>query len=127
MTQHSSAHQKSTPNTHGSIRHYTVGFVASVFLTMVAYIVVAGHAFDRNITIAIIMGLAVIQLIVQLVFFLHFNQESKPRWNIAAFLFTALVVLIIVGGSLWIMNNLQYNMSPMQMNDYMTEQNKKGF
>lgn len=126
MTDHL-AHKKHTRSSHGSVRNYAIGFISSVFLTFFAYIIVVGHMFDTSMAIAIIMGLAVIQLIVQLVFFLHLGQESKPRWNIAALLFMLLVVAIIVGGSLWIMNNLNYNMSPAQMNHYMTEQNKKGF
>ena len=124
MTHHSPIHQEQA---RGSLRSYVVGFIASVFLTVLAYLVVTGHGFDTQIIIAIIMGLAVIQLAVQLVFFLHFGQESNPRWNIAAFIFMILVVSIIVGGSLWIMNNLNYNMSPSEMNQYMTQQNKKGF
>lgn len=110
-----------------SIRRYVTGFVVSVILTIAAYFVVTGSTFDRRAIIAIVMLFAVIQLVVQLVFFLHLGQEQKPRWNIAALLFMFLVVSIVVGGSLWIMNNLNYNMSPAQMNDYMTEQNKKGF
>jgi heme/copper-type cytochrome/quinol oxidase subunit 4 len=46
---------------------------------------------------------------VQLFFFLHIGRESKPRLNAAAFLFATLVVTILVAGSLWIMDNLNYH------------------
>lgn len=113
----------------GSIKSYTIGFVISIVLTLTAYIVVTNHWFSKQIIIYSIMGLAAVQLVVQLVFFLHLGRESKPRWNLAAFAFMLAVLLILVIGSLWIMNNLNYNMtmSPQEMNDYMLKQTNKGF
>ena len=67
---------------------------------------------------------------VQLVFFLHLDEESGPRYKLAAFGFMALILLIVVVGSLWIMQHLNYNMthmSPQDKNDYMTIQKDKGF
>lgn len=46
------------------------------------------------------------QILIQMVCFYHIGAESKPRWNLWMFLFMALVVFLIIGGSLWIMNNL---------------------
>ncbi len=54
-------------------------------------------------------ALAVTQLLVQLLFFLHLGRESKPRWNLIVLAFAVMVVVIVVFGSLWIMKNLQYN------------------
>ena len=51
-------------------------------------------------------ALAVAQLMVQLVFFLHLGTESKPRWNLTVVLFALMVVVILVFGSLWIMKNI---------------------
>lgn len=77
----------------------------------------------------LVMALAAAQMVIQLVFFLHLGNESSPKWNLAAFAFMLLMLGILVIGSLWIMNNLNYNMmmSPQEMNQYMLEQNKKGF
>lgn len=113
----------------GTITTYIVGFVGSLLLTMAAYFVVTTDVLRNGAAVAIIIGLAVMQLIVQLVFFLHLGREKQPRWNQVAFVFMAIMVSIIVGGSLWIMNNLNYNMmmSPQEMDQYMIEQNKKGF
>jgi cytochrome o ubiquinol oxidase operon protein cyoD len=47
---------------------------------------------------------------VHLVFFLHMNRSSEQRWNIIAFAFTALIIAIVVGLSLWIMYNVHTNM-----------------
>ncbi|WP_116439340.1 cytochrome o ubiquinol oxidase subunit IV, partial [Klebsiella pneumoniae] len=55
-------------------------------------------------------GMAVIQVIVHLVYFLHMNTSSEERWNLVALLFTAMIIGIVVVGSLWIMYNLNINM-----------------
>ncbi len=93
----------------GTIKSYTIGFVGSLILTLVAYFLVTQHVFEGWETVFAIVGLALIQLIVQLLFFLHLGRESKPRWNMLVFLFMAIIVAILVFGSLWIMNNLNYH------------------
>ena len=65
----------------------------------------------------LLLSLAAIQLFVQAIFFLHLGKESKPRWNQQLFAFMLATVIIIVGGSLWIMANLDYhhqNLNPKQ-------------
>lgn len=62
-----------------------------------------------------LIGFAISQLLVQLIFFLHLGRGSNVRWNILVFLFATLVILIVVIGSLWIMNNLDYNMGGHDM------------
>lgn len=103
---------KSYDSAPGSYLSYATGFILSLLLTVLAYYVVTQKLYTSLSQIfVIIAGLAIIQLFVQLVFFLHLGRESKPRWNVAVFVFAALVVLIIVFGSIWIMNNLNYNMN----------------
>jgi len=93
---------------HGTAKSYTVGFGLSIALTLMAYALV-----DRNVLAGwdlamAIVGLALVQLVVQLLFFLHLGQESKPRLNLLTLLFALLVLLIVVLGSLWIMSNLNH-------------------
>lgn len=96
----------------GNYVSYITGFILSLTLTLIAYILVTQKLYTSTTQIiGIIVGLAIIQLVVQLIFFLHLGRESKPRWNVAVFMFAGLVVLIIVFGSIWIMNNLNYNMN----------------
>jgi len=52
--------------------------------------------------------LALVQLVVQLVLFLHVGQEEKPRFNLLALSFGLITVVILVGGTLWIMQNLMH-------------------
>lgn len=95
---------------------YIIGFVSSIVLTVIAFGATGLHTETHHtipphdLIVPILLGLAVIQLFVQIIFFLHLGKESKPRLNLMAFLFMILVVLIVVIGSLWIMQNLDYNM-----------------
>jgi len=96
--------------TNSLLTSYVAGFLLSIILTFAAYILVANHILSGVSLVAVIIGLAIIQLFVQLFFFLHLGKESKPRWNLLMLSFALGVVIIIVFGSLWIMNNLNYNM-----------------
>ena len=107
---------------HGTYGSYMTGFVVSILLTLTAFDIVANHV-GGALTGPIIIVLAVIQLIVQLTFFLHLSAHPKERWNLAALIFTGFMLLFIVIGSLWIMNHLNHNMSPDQVNSYMHKQN----
>jgi len=89
-----------------------LGFVLSLLLTFAAYRIVVHHHLSDGELILTLYGLAVAQAVLQLVFNLHLGMESKPHWNTITFLFTVLVIIIIIGGSVWIMNNLDYNLMP---------------
>ncbi len=99
----------------GSSRSYIIGFVLSLILTLLVYWLVWQHVSSHHLTFSHsvltlgIGGLAIIQFIVQLVFFFHMGRESRPRWNLMMFGFMLLVIGIVVGGSLWIMQNLDYH------------------
>lgn len=115
----------------GTLKAYIVGFISSIILTLAVYFFVqqqanSGHtAYSAGVLTAIIVTLALVQLAVQLKFFIHLGHESKPSWNKLAFLFMFIVVVILVGGSLWIMDNLHYNMmTPQETETYM--QSKEG-
>jgi cytochrome o ubiquinol oxidase subunit IV len=90
-------------------KSYTLGFLLSVALTVVAYLVVENRLLNGYDLILVIMALAFIQLWVQLIFFLHLGQEEKPRWNLYALLSTAGIILIVIVGSIVIMKNLNYH------------------
>ncbi len=90
-----------------------IGFVGSLLLTLAAYfIIVHPEFFHFNIktAITVIFILAIFQFAVQFLFFLNIWRETGPRWNIAVFISTLTIVLIIVAFTLWIMNHLNYNM-----------------
>lgn len=107
-----------------TLRTYITGFVSSVVLTVAAYVMVVDNAFSKWTLAIVVALLALIQFMVQLVFFLHLGQDTKPRFKVGVFLFMLLVLLIIVVGSLWIMHSLNYrmDMSPTHIQDYMNSQ-----
>jgi cytochrome o ubiquinol oxidase operon protein cyoD len=106
----------------GSFKSYGTGFVLSIILTLVAYLMVVHHSFTADRIIAVIVTLALCQFMVQMFFFLHLGKETKPRWKLFVLFFMIMVVLILVFGSIWIMNNLNYRMTPEQINTYLNNQ-----
>ncbi len=106
----------------GSVMTYTIGFLLSVIFTLFAYFLVVDYSISTNVLTAAIVVLAVVQMFIQLIFFLHLGQESRPRWNLIVLLFALLVVLIVVAGSIWIMNNLDtHMMTPAATNSYIIQ------
>jgi cytochrome o ubiquinol oxidase operon protein cyoD len=108
-----------------TLQGYIRGFVASICLTVAAYLLVVHRAFSSNaVLIGAIVALAFSQFILQLIFFLHLGRENRPRWKLLVFVMMIVVVSILVGGSLWIMNNLNSRMAPSaaQQEEYMNDQ-----
>ena len=105
-----------------TFRTYIIGFSLSVILTTLAYLLVTQHVFTSTILISAIIVLALVQLVVQLIFFLHLGKGSNSRWNIVIFLSTIGIIFIVVTGSIWIMNHLNRNMTPKEMNQYVQNQ-----
>ncbi|MEY1535020.1 cytochrome o ubiquinol oxidase subunit IV [Proteus mirabilis] len=106
------SHPNTSPSgaSHGSMKSYLIGFILSVILTVIPFwMVMEGTATTSTILWAVV-GMAVVQIVVHLVCFLHMNTSSEERWNVIAFLFTLLIIGIVVIGSLWIMYNLNINM-----------------
>lgn len=95
---------------HGTLKSYVIGFVASLLLTGASFFLVLTKFFSEQILIYTIISFALAQAIFQLRFFLHLGQEAKPRWQRLIFYFMVLILLIIVIGSLWIMNDLNNRM-----------------
>ncbi|TXH60333.1 MAG: cytochrome o ubiquinol oxidase subunit IV [Bacteroidia bacterium] len=102
-------HSKVEPHG-GGLGLYLVGFILSIVFTLIPYIVVKDHLLSGVFPIIIVVLSAILQLLVQLIFFLHLSLAPNQRWNLLTFVFTLLILGILVIGSLWIMYNLDYNM-----------------
>lgn len=95
----------------GSLKSYSIGFAFSVILTAIAFgVVVYGGSVSRRLVFTTAVSAGVLQILVHLYFFLHLNTSSSQRWNVLALLFTLMIMVLFVGGSLWIMLNLNYRM-----------------
>ena len=90
-----------------------LGLGFSVVLTVAAFVLAGTHLiYGPAIPVALIV-LAIAQMGVHLVFFLHVTTGPDNTNNVLALAFGILVVFLIVAGSIWIMNNLQHNMMPI--------------
>lgn len=95
---------------HGSVKTYMTGFILSIILTVIPFWMVMNGSASHVALIGTVLVTAVVQILVHLVCFLHMNSKSDEGWNLTAFVFTILIIAIVVIGSIWIMWNLNYNM-----------------
>lgn len=110
MAKHEPEFDVDTGAAYGTHKSYVTGFIVSVVLTLISFYLVGSDALPKADLYIIVGVLALIQLFVQLVFFLHLSTHSKASWNLLSFLFTLVMVLIFVLGTLWIMYHLYENM-----------------
>jgi cytochrome o ubiquinol oxidase operon protein cyoD len=121
MTQPSIASNETahvTPGTHdgqghGSLRGYLVGYLVATLLTIASFLAAGTDALTPSSVTADITVLAIAQMLVHLIFFLHISTSPNQRTNILAFAVALLIVSMIVAGSLWIMSHLHSNMMPV--------------
>jgi len=98
---------------HGSRRGYVTGFLLSVVLTAIPFaLVMTGAIADARITAGIVIAAAVVQIVVHMIYFLHMNTKSEQGWTMMALIFTIIVVVITISGSIWVMYNMNSNMMP---------------
>ena len=105
-------HAHGDDHDHGSFKTYMIGFLLSVVLTAIPFWLVMTGALPAATTGLIITAFAVVQIVVHMVFFLHMNHKSEGGWNMLALIFTIVVVVIAVAGSVWVMYHLYVNMMP---------------
>jgi len=106
-------HNHSSENgEHGTVVSYLIGFMLSLFLTVIPYYIVVNKVVTGNKLLVTILGFAFVQMLVQIFFFLHLGRGPKPLYNVLFFVATVGLIVVAVGGSIFIMNNLYRNMSP---------------
>ena len=100
-------------NVAGGVLGYLVGLALATLLTVTSfYIAGTTLVWAPSIPVALVV-LAVAQMGVHLVFFLHITTGPDNTNNVMALAFGVLIVVLLIGGSLWIMANLNHNMMPM--------------
>jgi cytochrome o ubiquinol oxidase operon protein cyoD len=99
---------------HGGKGALWMGSVLSILLTAVPFwLVMTGVLHSAAATALTIFALAIVQIVVHVACFLHVNPRSEGGWTLLAFLFTAIIVMITIIGSIWVMYHLNTNMMPM--------------
>ncbi|MCX2522768.1 cytochrome o ubiquinol oxidase subunit IV [Larsenimonas rhizosphaerae] len=93
-------------------RSYVIGGVLALILTLIPFALVAFTHLPPIATWIVIGECAIIQVVVHFRFFLHITLARNTREDLQLILFTFLILLIMVGGTLWILFNLYYRMMP---------------
>lgn len=101
----------SKQGTLSSNNDYTKGFIASLVLTIIPFYFTWSGGLPHSTLYPIMFSCAIVQVVVHFVYFLHMEVKTdKGQWNFVALVFTSIVVSVLIGGSLWIMYNLNLNM-----------------
>ena len=99
---------------HSTFKGYMTGFILSVVLTAIPFWLVMGKTFDKSSTTAlVILAFAAVQIVVHMIYFLHMNTKAEGGWSMLALVFTLVLVVITLSGSIWVMFHLNNNMMPM--------------
>jgi cytochrome o ubiquinol oxidase operon protein cyoD len=102
---------------HGSLKDYAIGFVLSVILTAIPFWLVMAKVFDRSsTTVMVILAFAAVQVVVHMKYFLHMSGKAEGGWSMLATMFTMVLLVIVLSGSIWVMYHMNENMMP-SMND----------
>lgn len=111
-------HHEQDDGNHGTLKEYAIGFVLSVILTAIPFWLVMAKVFDKSSTTAVvILGFAAVQVIVHMVYFLHMNGKVEGGWTLLSTLFTLILLVIVLAGSIWVMYHMNINMMPSMGND----------
>jgi cytochrome o ubiquinol oxidase operon protein cyoD len=94
------------------------GFVLAVILTAIPFWLVMDKVLGKSSVMAmVILGIGAVQIVVHMVYFLHMNTKSEGGWTMLALIFTLVLVVIVLSGSLWVMYQLDHNMMPSPTHD----------
>lgn len=109
-------HSHGEEHGHGSKKSYLLGFGLSAILTIIPFwLVMASPLANPGLVAALVIALAVAQILVHTICFLHVNTTGEGGWTLLAYAFTAVLLIITIAGSLWIMYHLNTNMMPGMM------------
>ncbi|MBI5132592.1 MAG: cytochrome o ubiquinol oxidase subunit IV [Rhodopseudomonas palustris] len=98
---------------HGTLKSYLIGFGLSVVLTAIPFWLVMGDVLgNKQVTGLVIMAFAAVQIVVHMIYFLHMTTSAEEGWTMMALIFTIVMVVIALSGSLWVMYHLTTNMMP---------------
>ncbi|WOI57755.1 cytochrome o ubiquinol oxidase subunit IV [Palleronia sp. LCG004] len=99
---------------HGSIKGYVTGFVLAVILTAIPFWLVMDRPIaSPQITALLVVAFAAVQIVVHMIYFLHMDPRSEGGWTFMALIFTFIVLVIAVSGTLWVMYHMNANMMPV--------------
>lgn len=95
---------------HGSVKSYVIGLILCIILTVIPFGLVMAGTLTKITLITVIVIAAILQVYVQLAFFMHMDSSEEQHWNMLSLFFSLIVIFVVVGGSIWIMSELNYFM-----------------
>lgn len=99
---------------HATVKGYAIGFILSVILTAIPFWLVMGKVIPSpTVTAYVLLAFAAVQVVVHMVYFLHMNAKVEQGWSLLALVFTVVLVVIMLAGSIWVMFHLNANMMPV--------------
>ncbi|MFY9478857.1 MAG: cytochrome o ubiquinol oxidase subunit IV [Pseudomonadota bacterium] len=102
---HDDGHPEST------LKGYAIGFVLSVILTAIPFWLVMNNVIADSGTLALVLlGFGAVQIVVHMIYFLHMNSKAEAGWTMLSTIFTVVLVVITLAGSLWVMFHMNTNM-----------------
>ncbi|MFW0094920.1 MAG: cytochrome o ubiquinol oxidase subunit IV [Coxiella endosymbiont of Haemaphysalis qinghaiensis] len=90
---------------------YVTGMILCIILTLISFMTVMYTMLSKTVMLAVIFVSAFIQFIVQVIFFLRLNiKNEQSRMNLMSLVFTMVILIVLIGASLWILWTLRYRM-----------------
>jgi cytochrome o ubiquinol oxidase operon protein cyoD len=93
-----------------SFKPLFLGLTLSFILTIAAYRVDTKYHLPPTTLMWTLIFLAITQMILHCIFYFHLALEERPAWNSYSIYFVIVVLVIVIGGSIWIMSQIDYNM-----------------
>jgi len=103
-------HSGAAEASHSGLKSYLTGFVLAVIFTLVSFAFVMVEGVSKKVAFIGLSIAALMQMLVHLRYFLHLDSSKAQRWNVVFIAFTAVLVFIFVGGTIWVMLTLNSRM-----------------
>lgn len=108
---------------HSTLKGYVTGFILAVVLTAIPFYLVMNKSIESSATMGfVLLGIAAVQVVVHMIYFLHMDGKVQGGWSMLAMMFTIMVVVVMLSGSLWVMYHMNHNMIPGVMPAEMVHQ-----
>lgn len=105
-------HHGHDSGSHGTLKDYTIGFILSVILTAIPFWLVMAKVLPPGTTGLVLLAFAAVQVVVHMIYFLHMTSKAEHGWSLMSTIFTVIVLVIMMAGSIWVMYHMNANMMP---------------
>lgn len=111
--EHSAVEEHGSGEVCSHIQQYMTGIILAIVLTAIPFALVAEDMLSRSATIGLIAITGAIQMLVHMRYFLHLSFSRKDQWFVISIAFTGLIVALMIGGTLWVLVDLNQQMMPV--------------